>query len=50
MISVSRRRTDRLAWEGYLPELTLNWSRTESSIPLYDREVRTLRLGMRRLF
>ena len=46
-ITASHRR---LAWEGYLPELTLNWSRTESSIPLYDREVRTLRLGMRRLF
>ena len=39
-----------LAWEGYLPELTLNWSRTTSSIPLYDREVRTLRIGVRRLF
>ena len=46
-ITASHRK---LAWEGYLPELTLNWSRTESSIPLYDREVRTLRLGMRRLF
>ena len=46
-ITASHRR---LAWEGYLPELALNWSRTESSIPLYDREVRTLRLGMRRLF
>ena len=39
-----------LAWEGYLPELTLNWSRTVSSIPLYDREARSLRLGIRRLF
>ena len=46
-ITASHRR---LAWEGYLPELTLNWSRTESSISLYDREVRTLRLGLRRLF
>ena len=46
-ITASHRR---LAWEGYLPELTLNWSRTESSIPLYDCEVRTLRFGMRRLF
>ena len=46
-ITASHRR---LAWEGYLPELTLNWSRTHSSIPLYEREVRTLRLGMRRLF
>ena len=40
----------KLAWEGYLPELTLNWSRTASNIPLYDREVRTLQLGIRRLF
>ena len=40
----------RLAWKGYLPELTLNWARTASTIPLYEREVRTLRLGMRRLF
>ena len=40
----------RLAWEGYLPELTLNWSRTVSSIPLYDRETHVLRLGLRRLF
>ena len=46
-ITASHRR---LAWEGYLPELTLSWSRTYSSIPLYEREVRTLRLGMRRLF
>ena len=46
-ITASHRQ---LAWEGYLPELTLNWSRTASSIPLYERDVRTLRLGMRRLF
>ena len=39
-----------LAWEGYLPELTLNLSRTASNIPLYDHEVRSLRLGLRRLF
>ena len=39
-----------LSWEGYLPELTVNWSRTDSSIPLYDRDLRTLRLGLRRLF
>ncbi len=39
-----------LAWEGYLPEITLNWTRTASTLPLYDRELRTLRLGLRRLF
>ena len=39
-----------LAWEGYLPELILDWSRTRSTIPLYDRETRTLRVGVRRLF
>ena len=46
-VTVSHRR---LAWEGYLPELTLEWSRTESSIPFYDRNLRTLRIGLRRLF
>ena len=39
-----------LAWEGYLPELILGWSRTRSSIPLYDRAARTARIGVRRLF
>ena len=39
-----------LAWEGYLPELTLSWSETLSSIPLYDRERPMVRLGLRRLF
>ena len=39
-----------LAWEGYLPELILGWSRTRSSIPLYDRTARTARIGVRRLF
>ena len=39
-----------LTWNGYLPELTLHWSRTTSNIPLYDRKTRTLRLGLRRLF
>ena len=46
-ITASHRQ---FAWEGYLPELTLSWSRAYSSIPLYEREVRTLRFGMRRLF
>ena len=39
-----------LAWEGYLPELTLSWSETSSSIPLYDRELPMVRVGLRRLF
>ncbi len=39
-----------LAWEGYLPELTLGWSRTRSSIPLYARTARAVRIGVRRLF
>ena len=39
-----------LAWEGYLPELTLSWSQTSSSIPLYDRKRPMVRLGLRRLF
>ena len=39
-----------LALEGFLPELNLGWSRTASSVVLYDRTVRIARLGMRRLF
>ena len=46
-LTVSHRK---LAWEGYMPELTLSRSRTASSIPLYDRNVRAVRLGVRRLF
>ena len=40
----------RLAWRGYLPELTLNLSRTESNIPLHDRNARMVQIGFRRLF
>ena len=39
-----------LSWEGYLPELTLSWGRTTSSIPLYERKLWTLHVGLRRLF
>ena len=39
-----------LAFEGFMPELNLDWSKTASSVVLYDRTVRTARLGMRRLF
>ena len=46
-LTVSHRS---LAWEGYLPEITLSWARTTSSIELYDRELRSVRVGLRRLF
>ena len=39
-----------LAIEGFLPVLNLGYSRTESSVVLYDRTARTARIGMRRLF
>ena len=39
-----------IAWRGYLPELTLDWTRTRSNVPLYERQGRTLRIGLRRLF
>ena len=39
-----------LAIEGFLPVLNLGWSRTASSVVLYDRTARTARIGMRRLF
>ncbi|MDE0176510.1 MAG: surface lipoprotein assembly modifier [Defluviicoccus sp.] len=39
-----------LALEGFLPELNLGWSKTASTVVLYDRTTRTARLGMRRLF
>lgn len=39
-----------IAWRGYLPELTLDWTRTQSNLPLYERQGRTLRIGLRRLF
>lgn len=39
-----------VAWKGYLPEWTFDWSRTDSNLPLYERRSRTLRLGVRRVF
>lgn len=39
-----------ITWRGYLPELTLDWTRMRSNIPLYERQGRTLRIGLRRLF
>ena len=46
-ISVSNRALSR---GGYLPELTLNCTRTGSNIPLYNRELCKLKFGLRRLF
>ena len=39
-----------ITWRGYLPELTLDWTQTQSNVPLYERQGRTLRIGLRRLF
>ncbi len=39
-----------VSWEGYQPVLMLDWSRTDSNIELYDRKLRSVRLGLRRLF
>ena len=39
-----------IALAGYLPEITVGWTRTESTIPLYDRKNRIMMLGLRRLF
>ena len=46
-LTVSNRA---LALAGYMPELTLGWSQTDSTIPLYDRKNRIMMLGLRRLF
>ena len=46
-LSLSHRR---LSWRGYQPVLLLDWSRTDSNVPLYDRDLLTFRLGLRRLF
>ena len=46
-LTVSNRA---LALAGYMPEITLGWSQTDSTIPLYDRKNRILMLGLRRLF
>ena len=39
-----------LAWEGYLPGLTLGRSRTSSSIPIYERRSPMEQVTLRRLF
>ena len=49
--SIGLRISNRaVSWEGYMPEVTLNWTRTTSTIPLYDRTLRSVQLGLRRLF
>ncbi len=57
-----RRRKDRtpmagltlshrkLSWNGYMPVLTVDWSRNASNIPLYERKLFSVRLGLQRLF
>ena len=39
-----------LSWRGYLPELSLSWRRTTSNLPLFERKLLTLQVGLRRLF
>ena len=39
-----------VSWEGYQPVLMLDWSRTDSTVPFYDRNLPSVRLGLRRLF
>ena len=46
-LTVSNRA---IALAGYLPEITLGWTQTDSTIPLYDRKNRIMMLGLRRLF
>ena len=46
-LTVSHRS---LSWEGYLPEFTVSWRRMSSNIPVYDRKLLSMRVGLRRLF
>ncbi len=46
-VTLSHRK---VSWEGYQPELILDWSRSDSTIALYDRKLLQARLGLRRLF
>lgn len=39
-----------VSWRGYQPVLTVDWSRTDSNIALYDRKVASVRVGLNRLF
>ena len=40
----------KVSWEGYQPVLMLDWLRTDTNVPVYDRKLLSLRLGPRRLF
>ena len=40
----------KLSWEGYQPIFILDWSRTDSNVPLSNQEPLQLRSGLRRLF
>ena len=40
----------KVSWEGYQPVLVLDWSRTDSTIQLYDRKLLSFRVGLHRLF
>ena len=46
-VTLSHRK---ISWEGYQPVFMLDWSRTDSNVPLYDRKLLSFRLGPRRLF
>ncbi len=39
-----------VSWNGYQPVLMFDWSRTDSNVPLYDRTVTSVRVGLNRLF
>ena len=40
----------KISWEGYQPVLMLDWSLTDSNIPLYNGKLLQFRVGLRRLF
>lgn len=46
-LSLSHRE---VSWNGYQPVLMFDWSRTDSNVPLYDRTVASVRVGLNRLF
>ena len=46
-LSLSHRE---VSWNGYQPVLMFDWSRTDSNVPLYDRTVTSVRVGLNRLF
>ena len=40
----------RVAWRGYLPELVVEWSRTDSTLPVHARDLRRLQVRLQRVF